>query len=273
MNKLATPIQEIQLTTHEGTPMVSSLTVAEKFGKRHDNVLQSIEKLKADCPDEFGLLNFQESSYLNEQNKSQPMVAMTRDGFSLLAMGFTGAKAVQWKIRFIDAFNHMERHILDDARDTIKAAKAELRKARQAERHAQLEWQQARSTGKLTRREETDTIRTFIGYAKGQGSRNAEMYYLSLSAMVNRALFGLEPKNTPDHFRDTLDAAQLGHLRMAEIAVGRALTEGMANTLPYKAIFTFAKERVKQLIAMVGKPHPLLAGEPANTPLLLAVVA
>lgn len=266
MNKLTNTPQEIQLITHQGTPMVSSLIVAEKFGKLHKNVLRGIENLKKDCPENFNQLNFEPGFYLDAQNQERPMIEMTRDGFSLLAMGFTGPKAVQWKIKFIDAFNLMERHILHDA-------KAKLRKARQAERHAQLEWQQARSTGKLTRREETDIVKEFIGYSKGQGSKNAEMYYLSISSMVNRELFGLEPKNTPVHFRDTLDAAQLGHLRMAEIAVGRALTEGMAKTLPYKAVFAFAKERVKQLIAMIGKPHPLLAGEPANTPLLLEVVA
>ncbi|MBF0181317.1 MAG: Rha family transcriptional regulator [Magnetococcales bacterium] len=258
--------QEIQLTTHDGTPMVSSLTVAEKFGKRHDNVLQSIEKLKGDCPVEFGLLNFQGVEYVDAKGEKRPMVAMTRDGFSLLAMGFTGAKAVQWKIRFINAFNVMERHILQEA-------KAELRKARQAARQCQLEWQQARATGKLIRREETDTIREFISYAKGQGSRNAEMYFLSLSAMVNRELFGLEPKNTPEHFRDTLDAAQLGHIRMADIAVARALTEGMAKTLPYKAVFAFAKERVRTLVQMVGRPSPIMLQEPANTLCLLEVVA
>ncbi len=266
MKRLATSMEEIQLTTREGTPMVSSLTVAEKFGKKHKNVLQSIESLQKDCPESFNGLNFQPVEYVDAKGETRPMVAMTRDGFSLLAMGFTGAKAVQWKIRFINAFNAMERHILQEA-------KAELRKARQAERRAQLEWQHVRSTGKLARREETDIIKEFVWYAKGQGSRKAEMYYLSLSVMVNRELFGLESKNTPDNFRDTLDATQLGYVRMADIAVGRALTEGMANTLPYKAIFIFAKERVKQLIAMVGKPHPIPVGEPANTPVLLAVVA
>ncbi|MBF0262934.1 MAG: Rha family transcriptional regulator [Magnetococcales bacterium] len=260
---MSTPTQEIQLTSHAGIPMVSSLTVAEKFGKRHADVLRAIEKVRKECSVDFTERNFALSEYQDSTGRTLPMVIMPRDGFSMLMMRFTGSKAASWREKFIAAFNKMERYIQAEA----------IRQARQAERHAQLEWQQARSTGKLARREETDIIKEFIGYAKGQGSRNADMYYLSLTAMVNRKLFGLEPKNTPEHFRDTLDAAQLGHLRMAEIAVRRALTEGMTNMLPYKAIFTFAKERVKQLIAMVGKPHPLLTGEPANTPLLLAVVA
>lgn len=249
--------QEIQLVTHQGTPMVTSVVVAEKFGKRHTNVLRAIDNLRTDCSDEFWRLNFEPRDYIDERGKTYPMYDLTRDGFSLLAMGFTGPKAIQWKIKFIEAFNKMEVHILRDA-------KAELRKARQAERHAQLEWQQSRSTGKLARREETDIIKEFIGYAKGQGSKNAEMYYLSLSVMVNRELFGLEPKNTPENFRDTLDAAQLGHIRMADIAVARALTEGMAKMLPYKAVFAFAKERVRTLVQMVGRPVPVMLGKPAN---------
>lgn len=64
--------------------MTSSLDVAEYFGKRHDNVLQTIERL--DCSEEFRHLNFQESYYHNEQNKRQPMFRLTRDGFTFLAM-------------------------------------------------------------------------------------------------------------------------------------------------------------------------------------------
>lgn len=89
-----------------GQPMVSSLLVADKFGKRHDNVLQAIEKLE--CSKRFRLLNFKESSYLTSQGKEQPMFQMTRDGFSFLAMGFTGKEAAAWKERFIEAFNAME---------------------------------------------------------------------------------------------------------------------------------------------------------------------
>ncbi len=88
----------------------TSLLVAEKFDKKHKNVLQSIELILEKCPDkEFGRLNFQPSSYQNEQNKTQPMYEMSRDGFVMLAMGFTGEKSFLWKIAFINAFNRMEQ--------------------------------------------------------------------------------------------------------------------------------------------------------------------
>lgn len=89
----------------------TSRVVAEKFGKQHKNVLQSIENTLADLPEEFGRLNFQPSSYLNAQGKQQPQYQLTRDGFTLITMGFTGRAAMEWKIRFIEAFNAMEAEL------------------------------------------------------------------------------------------------------------------------------------------------------------------
>jgi Rha family phage regulatory protein len=86
--------------------VTTSIKVAEVFGKRHDNVLKNIKAL--DCSEEFLLLNFQESNYLNKQGKTQPMMEMTRDGFTFLAMGFNGAKATKFKEDYIAAFNKME---------------------------------------------------------------------------------------------------------------------------------------------------------------------
>ena len=89
----------------------SSLQVAEEFEKRHDNVLADIRNL--DCPEDFRLLNFQESYYANEQNKKQAMFLMTKDGFILLTMGYRGKKAAAIKIAYIKRFNDMEKYIRD----------------------------------------------------------------------------------------------------------------------------------------------------------------
>ena len=96
----------IPMTLCEGQPRVTSRDVADIFGKQHKNVLQAIDQLE--CSEGFRRLNFQPSSYLNAQNKPQPMVEMTRDGFTFLAMGFTGPRAAQFKEAFIAAFNAME---------------------------------------------------------------------------------------------------------------------------------------------------------------------
>lgn len=89
---------------------VSSLDVAHHFDKLHYNVLRSIEALE--CSQEFRTLNFEVSSYPTAQNKHLPMFRMTRDGFSMLVMSFTGAKAAYWRERYIQAFNLMEAELL-----------------------------------------------------------------------------------------------------------------------------------------------------------------
>ena len=89
----------------ENIPRASSLQIAEAFDKNHKNVLAKIKELVNECPTEFGRLNFQPSDYLNAQGKTQPLFFLTQDAFVLLAMGFSGPKALMWKIHFIHAFN------------------------------------------------------------------------------------------------------------------------------------------------------------------------
>lgn len=97
---------EIAKIGREERPCVTSLDVAQTFGKRHDNVLRDVQTL--DCSNEFRLLNFEESKYINAQGHNQPMVIMTRDGFTLLVMGYTGALAMKFKEAYIKQFNAME---------------------------------------------------------------------------------------------------------------------------------------------------------------------
>ena len=87
--------------------VVSSLDVAETFRREHKNVLRDIRELE--CSDEFRRLNFEQSEYMNEQNHKQPMFYMTRDGFTILVMGYTGEKAMRFKEAYIKQFNAMEQ--------------------------------------------------------------------------------------------------------------------------------------------------------------------
>lgn len=89
---------------HNKQAMTTSLRVAEVFGKDHKNVIQSIENLAAE---KSAAKFFAEATYYN-RGKQYPMYYMNRDGFTLLAMGFTGKKALQFKIQYIQAFNSME---------------------------------------------------------------------------------------------------------------------------------------------------------------------
>jgi len=105
------------LTVINGTVKATSLDVAEKFEKQHDNVIRDIKALE--CPEDFSLLNFEESDYVNSRGKTYPMYEMTRDGFTVLAMGFTGKKAMEWKIKYLTAFNLMEKHIIEQQRKAL----------------------------------------------------------------------------------------------------------------------------------------------------------
>lgn len=94
----------------EGQPLTNSVLVAETFAKRHDSVMQKIKNLLNDSPQKCGQF-FVSSTYIDNSGKENPMYIMNRDGFTLLAMGFTGQKALQFKLDYIDAFNKMEQTI------------------------------------------------------------------------------------------------------------------------------------------------------------------
>lgn len=128
----------------KGVPVTTSLIVAEKFGKRHQEVLYAIEGRKCSCKgsgckkcngrgyQQLGLLQedleinakshlsgiFRKSSYKDNGGRKRPLYYMDRDGFTLLAMGFTGGEALRWKISYIEAFNKMEDYI-----KSVQAAK------------------------------------------------------------------------------------------------------------------------------------------------------
>lgn len=92
-------------------PRTLSTDVAAYFGKRHANVIRHIQRIISNCPESFSRLNFELAEYTDEQGKARPAYSMTKDGFTLLAMGFTGPKALQFKLTYIEAFNLMEEKI------------------------------------------------------------------------------------------------------------------------------------------------------------------
>jgi Rha family phage regulatory protein len=109
---------------------VSSKLVAEKFGKRHDHVLRDCGKLISCLPPDFITPNFEvvEIATIKRKGKEVSEVLMSRDGFSLLAMGFTGKAALTWKVKFLDAFSRMERTIASEL-PLLRSTVAELRAA------------------------------------------------------------------------------------------------------------------------------------------------
>jgi len=195
----------------------SSIIVAEVFGKRHDNVARDIRKLIEDLP-AGSPLKFEEISIEDSYGRKQPAYQMTRDGFSLLAMGFTGKKALQFKLKFLDAFNRMERALLN--RDNLS-------------------WQQERSTGKIARRGETDSIKRFVEHATRQGAKSASWYYASITMLTNQGLFGVKVAS-----RDALDPMQLSFLTVAEQIIRQTLEAGMEAGMHHKVIYQAVQRKV-----------------------------
>ena len=97
---------ELGIVIENNRPVVSSRKVAEVFEKEHRRVMQSIRELE--CNDEFNQHNFVLVEYKDAKGEMRPEYLMTRLGFSVLTMGFTGAKAMQWKIKYAEAFEKME---------------------------------------------------------------------------------------------------------------------------------------------------------------------
>lgn len=123
MNKLVV-VSDFGVTALKGVPVVSSRSVAENFNKRHDHVLRDIKNIVDSLPkngESDWQNNFIASTY-KDRGKKYPEYLLTRDGFSLLAMGFNGKKAIEFKVRYINRFNEMEKYIKSRA-----AAKLESR--------------------------------------------------------------------------------------------------------------------------------------------------
>lgn len=145
----------------------TSLDVAETFKKEHFHVLRNIEKLA--CSEEFRESNFGLSSYRSAQNKSLPMYCMTRDGFTLLVMGYTGELAMKFKEGYIRQFNAME---------------AELR-------------------GRLLEREKGIAVRQALTKALQQSQEDERMHGHSYSTYTNciyKVLFGLNASQLREQY-------------------------------------------------------------------------
>lgn len=201
-----------------------SLQVAEKFGKRHDKLIFEIERMYSGligrgCPQNGGAPLFIKSSYIHPQNKQKyPMYLMTRDGFSLLVMGFTGKNALAWKLQYIKAFNQMEKLIREKSTVAYRLSDQEER---------------------TTRRAETDVIKEFVEYARAQGSTHADHYYTNYTRLAYKAV-GITDKMTAA-------GLQLDDLALVEHLIAHTLRTGMAAGRSYKDIYVDCKQRLETM--------------------------
>ena len=113
---------EIKRINKEEVATCTSRDIAETFLKRHADVLKDIETLT--CSEEFTERNFSLSSYKDSSGKSNKEYVMTRDGFTILAMGYTGEKAMRFKEAYIKQFNAMEALLIGKIREREKGIAA-----------------------------------------------------------------------------------------------------------------------------------------------------
>lgn len=195
--------------------LTDSLMVAEMFGKRHDHVLVKIAKILNDSPENSGQC-FHKTRYKDASGKWNTKFLINRDGFTFLVMGFTGKKADEWKWKYIDAFNQMEK-ILTEKQTSV--------------------WIETRQQGKLIRKGETDVLQKLVEYAREQGSGHADMLYMTYTKLANR-MAGITT-------RDSATNAQLNELSTMERIIAKVVLDEMAEGIHYKQIYKDCKERLE----------------------------
>lgn len=169
----------------------TSLDVAETFGKPHDKVMRDIRELG--CSEEFNLANFGDISYTDSRNRVYNAKVMTRDGFTLLVMGYTGDIAMKFKEAYIKQFNAMEKAL----------------------------------RGKLVEREKGIAVRQALTKALQQSAEDERMHghaYSTYTNCIYTALFGKNAKQLKkeysvgekENLRDFLSADDLAAVQSME---------------------------------------------------------
>ena len=213
--------------------VVSSRQIAEDFEKLHKNILRDIETLKEQIqPAQNWAGYFIPSEYRDAKGEMRKEYLLTRDGFSFLVMGFTGEKALSWKLKYIEAFNEMEKEL------------ARLYEERKR-------WEIERAKGVLVRHILTDTIKMKVAETP-----NKKFAYPNYTKLIYRAIFGrgypellkefgVKPKES---LRDYLTGEQLREVEQMEMLVSSLIGVGMGYT------------EIKEFIAQRYTPCMLLAG-------------
>lgn len=206
--------------------ITTSLKIAEKFGKEHAHVLRDIRDME--CSDTFRESNFGFSYYKSAQGKKLPMYEVTRDGFTILAMGYTGKEAMKFKEDYINAFNAMENEL----------------KRIYTERQ---QWQIERDKGVVIRHILTDTIKMKI-----VDSPNKRFAYPNYTNLIYRTLFHKTAKELEEEYgvksrenlRDYFTGNELEQVQSMEMLVSSLIGCGWG----YAEIKTFVQNNANKMI-------------------------
>ena len=206
--------------------ITTSLKIAEKFGKEHAHVLRDIRDME--CSDTFRESNFGLSSYKSAQGKILPMYEVTKDGFTILAMGYTGKEAMKFKEDYINAFNAMENEL----------------KRIYTERQ---QWQIERDKGVVIRHILTDTIKMKIA-----DSPHKRFAYPNYTNLIYRMLFNKTAKELEkeygvkarENLRDYFTGNELAQVQSMEMLISSLIGCGWG----YASIKEFVSENCQKQI-------------------------
>ena len=202
--------------------VVTSLDVAETFEKEHRNVLADIRNIQSEISTaEFSVLFF-EDEYKASNGKKNPMYYMNRDGFTLLVMGYTGQRAMKFKLAYINQFNQME----------------ELLK------------------GKLIEREKGIAVRQSLTKAiqqSGENERTHRHAYSLYTDLIYKTVFGKNAKQLreeygitkQDNLRDLFAQEELAKVKSVEMVVSGLVDCGWG----YDDVKDFITNGTRKLIA------------------------
>ena len=219
---------ELKIFERREQAVVSSRAVAKNFKKQHQHVTQAIENLIS----ENSLVKsmFEKTVYLSERGREYKEYLMNRDGFSLLVMGFTGRDALDWKLKYINAFNAMES-IIRERQST--------------------EWLLTRKQGNLVRRNETDVLAELAEYATQQGSKNMRKQVYQVYTKLVNGLVGIKAGG-----RETAPFKTLSVIMFLEDMILNTVRQEMGNGTYYKEIYRKCKENGEAIMKFAYLPTP-----------------
>lgn len=227
---------------YNGEPRCGTFLIAEGFDRRHNEVLKLIKKYEQQFLDAESFTTVT-VKLLNRKVKTagRPVIEylLNKEQTMFLGMLFRAtAKPDDPVLKFKARL----------AKDFIRQEKIIKSLISNKQSH---EWIENRASGKIARKAETDTIKSFIDYAELQGSKHANKYYMALTKCVNSSLF--EANGKFKNLRETMTATQLVDVKFADRIVEKGLIEGMSLNMPYKEIYQLVKNRLIELAKMYGK--------------------
>jgi Rha family phage regulatory protein len=250
--KKKTQLPSLVFIVH-GKLCTDSLIIAHEFGRRHDNVMQLIEKRlnsKEEKIRAFYLLNFKEVDYVDQGGRTFKKYVMTHPGAGELIMSFQGDKATLVRIRFLDEFARMDREL-----------------KRLARNHSDAGWIEARANGKCIRSTLTSAVQSLERLAEQQGGKKVDSrtgqegrhYYETTTRMIYKELFG---DGTLSKVRERLDALHLTFLSICEESCAQEIERLCELGIDYHTIYAEAKKRV--IATVEGLSSSRIASRPES---------